>query len=242
MKYRRKFLNKSRIVGVIVLILAICFQPVNAMGEDPVIIDITISPDDPTPLSTITFTAEINGENITEVYLRVKEADENLCMPTRNVSMDKINEGIYECNITLEYAYATYIEYTPVVNCNGSWYEFEWYNKTLYIIEPELKISIKRGLRRSISANIENVGSENVSNINWNVIVTRRGLFKRNILDISGNILTLEEGLSEELFDRAFGFGFVKITINVTAPHMEPIEQTVKGFIFLRFIRLRRFL
>lgn len=242
MKNSRNFLNKTLIVGVIVLICCNYVYPVFALGEDPVIVSITISPENPTPLSTITFTAEIKGENISEVYMLVKEADENMCMQTRNFSMDRINMGIYECNVTLEFVGATYIGYSPVVNCNGTWYEFEWFNQTLYIIEPELRISIKRGLHRSIQIDIENIGTEIAKDIKWNVIVTRRGLFKRTILNISGNISTLEKGLSENIFDRPFGFGFIKVTINVNASRMNSIEKTVKGFVFLRFIRLRRFL
>jgi len=238
----KNFLKKILIAAVIVLVCSNYVHSVFALGEEPIIVDIAISPENPTPLSRITFTAEIKGENISEVYMLVKEADENMCMPTRNLSMDKINEEIYECNVTLEFAGATYITYTPVVNCNRTWYEFEWYNKTLHLIKPELTISIKRGLRRSIRINIENIGTEIANNIKWNIIVTRRGLFKRNILNISGNISDLKEGLSETVFDRPFGFGFLKITINVTSPGMNPIEKTVKGFIFLRFIRLRRFL
>jgi len=60
-------------------------------------------------------------------------------------------------------------------------------------------------------------------------------------LHISGNISTIEEGSSEKVFERAFGFSLIKVTVNVTGPCINTIEKTVKGFIFLRFIRLRRF-
>ena len=137
--------NKILVIGIIFLFLITTITPLNqgivnknpnhpvfVLAEDPIIVNITITPENPTPLSTITFTAEIKGENISEVYMKVKEMDENICMPTINVSMDKIDEEIYECNITLEYANATYIGYTPIVNCKGMWYEFEWRNQTLY--------------------------------------------------------------------------------------------------------------
>jgi hypothetical protein len=114
-------------------------QPSIALSRDPTIISITISPEKPIPLSTITFTLEIEGENISEVYIRLKEANGNLCYPPRNVSMDKTNEEIYECNVTLEWADATYIVYQPLVYCNGIWYEFEFYNQILY---PVLTISV----------------------------------------------------------------------------------------------------
>ena len=107
--------------------------------------------------------------------------------------------------------------------------------------ETELKISIKRGLRRSVKVIIENIGLVDANDLTWNINVTRRGFFKRTVLDISGNISILEKGVSEIVFDRPFGFGFIKFTVNVSAPGMDPIEKTVKGFIFLRFIRLRRF-
>lgn len=110
-----------------------------ATGHDPVIIDITITPEKPNPLSDITFTLEIDGEDITEVYMRVKEANNYMCLPTRNLSMEKIDDEIYKCNITLEFSNATYVEYCPVVYCNGFWYEFEYLNKTLY---PKLNITV----------------------------------------------------------------------------------------------------
>ena len=48
--------------------------------------------------------------------------------------------------------------------------------------------------------------------------------------------------LSEKVFERTFGFSLLKVIVNVTGPCINPIEKTVKGIIFLRFIRLRRFL
>jgi len=127
------------VIGVILLFIVVCIQPCIATGKDPVIKNITISPEKPTPLSNITFTIEIEGENISEVYLRVLEANKNMCYPTKNVSMEKIDDEIYECNITLEFAAATYIKYQPIVYCNGVWYEFEYHNQILY---PDLKITI----------------------------------------------------------------------------------------------------
>ena len=109
-------------------------------------------------------------------------------------------------------------------------------------IEPELKVTIKRGLRRTIRVVIENTGSINVNDITWNIKVSRRGIIKRTILNQNGNISTLGVGSKETIVKRPFGFGLIKVIINVNAPGIEPIEKIVKGFIFLRFIRLRRFL
>jgi len=124
--------KKILVIGIIGLFLGVGLQPTFVLGEDPIIVKITISPENPAPLSTITFTVEIKGENISEVYMKLKEMNEDMCMPTRNVSMNKVNEEIYICNVTLEFADATYFGYKPLVFCNGLWYEFEWKNQTLY--------------------------------------------------------------------------------------------------------------
>ena len=84
--------------------------------------------------------------------------------------------------------------------------------------------------------------SININDITWNIKVTRRGIIKRTILNQNGNISTLGAGLKETIIKRPFGFGLIKVIININAPGIEPIEKIVKGFIFLRFIRLRRFL
>lgn len=107
--------------------------------------------------------------------------------------------------------------------------------------EPSLGVSIKRGLCRKIKVNIENTGEVDINNIEWNITVTRRVLKKTIFQDI-GNIIMLENGSKETVSNSLFGFGFITVTVNVTAPGMDPIEKTVKGFIILRFIRLRRFL
>jgi hypothetical protein len=132
-------MKKIIVIGIIILFLCMVVQPSIALCRDPTIISITISPEKPVPLSTITFTLEIEGENISEVYMRLKEANDYFCYTPRNVSMDRINEEIYECNVTLEWVDATYISYQPLVYCNGIWYEFEFHNQILY---PVLSISV----------------------------------------------------------------------------------------------------
>ena len=108
--------------------------------------------------------------------------------------------------------------------------------------ELSLEVSIKRGLCRSIKINIENIGDSDINNIKWNLTVTRRGLIKKQLLQDNDTILKLENGTKETVGSRLFGFGMITVTVNVTAPGMESIEKTVKGFVILRFIRLRRFL
>jgi len=108
--------------------------------------------------------------------------------------------------------------------------------------EPGLKVSIKRGLCRSIKVSIENTGEVDLSNITWNITVNRRGLIKKTLLDMNGTISSLELGGLETLRERLFGFGFIKVTVNIKADGIDPFEETLKGFVLFRFIRLRRFL
>jgi hypothetical protein len=109
-------------------------------------------------------------------------------------------------------------------------------------IEPGLKVTIKRGLSRSIKVNIENTGNVDINNITWNITVNRRGFIKKELLDKNDTITILKEGTMETVKERPRGIGFITVTVNVNADGLEPFEKTVKGFIILRFIRLRRFL
>ena len=109
-------------------------------------------------------------------------------------------------------------------------------------VELELRVAIKRGLGRSIKVTIENTGDSDVNDITWNLTVTRRGIIKRTLSDKNDNISTLGVGKKETVQGKPFGFGLITVKMKVTAPGLEPIEITAKGFIFLRFVRLRRFL
>jgi len=108
--------------------------------------------------------------------------------------------------------------------------------------KPELEVTIKRGFSRSISVYIENTGEVDADDITWNLTITKRGLLKRTILKTNGTIPTLGVGLTETVEESPFGFGLITVTVEVTAPDIDPIQKTAKGFIFLRFVRLRKFL
>jgi hypothetical protein len=109
-------------------------------------------------------------------------------------------------------------------------------------VEPLLKVTIKRGLGRSIKVNIENNGDIDINNISWTLTITRRGLIKKTLLEKNGTIPSIDSDSAETLTERPFGFGFITVKVHVTAPGIDPIETTAKGFIILRFVRLRRFL
>ncbi len=123
-------------IGIILLFISL------AIADEPRIENITISPEKPTPLSEITITAEINGENIEEVCMRVEEGNDMYCYPyPLNVSLVNIHTNIYKGNATLIHWDATRILCWPVIKCNGTWYELfeEYYFHDLY---PELNISV----------------------------------------------------------------------------------------------------
>ncbi len=69
--------------------------------------------------------------------------------------------------------------------------------------------------------------------------VKRRGIIKRTILQVNDINDTLGVGLTHTVERSPFGLGLITVTVNVTAADIDPIEITTKGFIFLRFIRLR---
>lgn len=122
----------------------------------------------------------------------------------------------------------------------GSGYVFVAIN--IQIVEPkELKVNIKRGLSRFIKVNIENTGNVDINDVTWNLTVTRRGLIKRP-RTTNGNFSILESEQKETIKAKPFGFGLITVKLKVSAPGIEPIEITAKGFIFIRFVRLRRFL
>ena len=84
---------------------------------------IEIKPSSPTPESTITFTATVKDENITDVRLVLQECDGNtgICFTKENISMNYIDMNTYEIMFTLEHSEATYIQYSLLVNSNEGW-------------------------------------------------------------------------------------------------------------------------
>ena len=133
--------------------------------------------------------------------------------------------------------------YSGIINISsngGSGYVFVAIN--IQVVEPkELKVNIKRGLGRFIKVSIENTGNVDINDLTWTITVNRRGIIKRPRVT-NGNFSILESEQKETIRAKPFGFGLITVKVNVTAPGIEPIEITAKGFIFIRFVRLRRFL
>ena len=84
-----------------------------------------INPNNPAPLSTVTFTTTVKDENTTEVRLVIQECinttEQQLCFQKQNISMDATDNDSYEVSFTLEHADATYIQYSLVIKNIEGW-------------------------------------------------------------------------------------------------------------------------
>jgi subtilisin family serine protease len=101
------------------------------------------------------------------------------------------------------------------------------------------QVSIKRGLGRSVKVDIISKGEARIHNIAWNLTVTKRMLGKP-ILQKNGIISELRSDKIVTVEGSPFGIGLISVEVNVTVPGLDTIHETAKGFIFLRFVRLRR--
>ena len=119
-------MKNLRLSILIVCSVFLClYLSISSVMAQPAV-DITFEPEEPAPESTITFTATVSGENISEVYICLSECKEGLCYADSfNESMDEISEGVYQKEITMIHSDATYIEYWAVFNDNGTWYDFQ---------------------------------------------------------------------------------------------------------------------
>lgn len=120
----------KKILTATIIILSLCLSSAISVAE-PVVEDVTISPVEPEVKDTVTITATITSEDeIDEVTLRIKECDENMCMPTESYQME-LEDGKYTYTDELTYAKATYFGYQFIITCNGTETETEFTNVTL---------------------------------------------------------------------------------------------------------------
>jgi fimbrial isopeptide formation D2 family protein/uncharacterized repeat protein (TIGR01451 family) len=114
---------------------------------------------------------------------------------------------------------------------------------TIEKIPRSLDVELRLGFQRGLTFEIENTGEGEVTDINWSITVTRRGLIKRVLLDEHETIPQLDpnEDTTVKKLPK-FGFWLIEVKLKVDSPDIDgPIEITAKGFIMFRFIRLRRF-
>ena len=115
---------RNILVISIIIVLGLHISAVNAIVTEPNVEKITLEPEEPTPLSTITFTATINStEELDDVRLIVKECSEVLCfIDGFNVSMGATSDGDYRVQVTLKHDDTIEIKYHLEIDSNGIWY------------------------------------------------------------------------------------------------------------------------
>jgi len=120
----KKRMNERLLIGV--LLLGIFLVNVTVVGAaDPTVDDISYDPTSPTKESTITFTAEVSGDDI-EVWLTVQECSDEICyIDKHNESMTAAGDNTYEAVVTLEKNDATYVKYWLEVVSDNTWYSFK---------------------------------------------------------------------------------------------------------------------
>jgi len=113
----RYILLTTIIVSLIVVNASMCFAA-------PTIDQITLDPDIPKPMSTVTFTVTISDhETVDSVYLIIEECKSGFCYidPDSNKTMDKKTDGEYQLEVTLGHDDANEIKYHVEVKSNGDW-------------------------------------------------------------------------------------------------------------------------
>ncbi len=96
---------------------------------------IGIDPEHPEPSSEVTFTVEVDQENVTEVWIIVQECKaSDFCYTPQNVSMEQVTDFEYEKAIMLQYGDSTYINYYANIKSESGWEKTE--STKLYLSIP----------------------------------------------------------------------------------------------------------
>ena len=108
------------------IFVALFVPLVSIWGEaQPIIEGMDYSPRDPVPLSTVTFKAGVNGQDV-NVYVFVEECRDDLCYAdVQNVSMELTEGNRYEKAVTLKHDDANLVHYQIIVEREGVWFKSE---------------------------------------------------------------------------------------------------------------------
>jgi len=122
-----KNVTRVLLINFVFLIVLTSTSPFLA---NPTVIQITIDPAKPLPLSTITFnTTILANETIDKVQLLVQECRSDLCFfENFNISMEKTANKTYQAQCTLTQEKATQIKYYFAIKSN----------ETLFYTEPTI--------------------------------------------------------------------------------------------------------
>ena len=128
--------NKFRwILLTYLLVMAIILPLINTIpGAEPIVGNITLNPEHPTPQSVVTFSTDITGNSISSVRIVLNECDKSkgIChAPPQNLSMSKKSGNSYEGKVTLQWDDVTSITYHIELISDGKWIEYEDHTTTL---------------------------------------------------------------------------------------------------------------
>lgn len=108
----------------------------NLACADPIVGDILVTPSHPAPLSDVTFSVEIEGNDISSVRLIVRECNKEtgIChAPPQNVSMSNVGGNTYKAEVTLIHDDVTSITYNIEIKSEGKWIESDESTTTLNV-------------------------------------------------------------------------------------------------------------
>jgi hypothetical protein len=117
---------KKIMIGTIVLFSFFLSSTIITVAE-PVLESFTIDPEEPTPLSDITVTADLGGEGITAVVVHIKECnkDQGICFSEQSTEMSELETGKYQAQFTLNETKADYIQYYFDITIDGEEVRFD---------------------------------------------------------------------------------------------------------------------
>ena len=121
----------KKILTATIVLIGLCLSSaiVNAEAE---VQNVTIDPANPDALDTVTITATITSdEDIDDVKIRIKECDDNMCMPTETFDMSHDSGDEYTLTYDLTYDKATYFGYAFIITSNGNETETDFTNVTV---------------------------------------------------------------------------------------------------------------
>jgi len=84
-------------------------------------ISVSIDPVAPVVGSSVAFTAEIHGINISAVYLIVDECTNEFCYSAQNISMERVDDDRYKAVVLLQHEDAVYMQYHLWIESDGGW-------------------------------------------------------------------------------------------------------------------------
>jgi len=109
---------------ILVVVLSLLGTSIaSAAKAEPVIGVPILIPNNPVALSTITFSVDVTGDDITFVKIICQECNGHtgICHPTQNITMTKVSDITYEQDVALKYSDATYITYWVGVQYGSIW-------------------------------------------------------------------------------------------------------------------------